>query len=159
MKRILVISMAFLVGPAWSHGGDPHAKAKPRELSTEEHPFGREGDPAKATRRIRVDMSDKMRFTPAEIEVRRGETVTFEVRNRGKALHEMVIGTRKELEKHAELMRKHPGMEHDEPYMAHVSPGKSGRMTWTFTQPGEFLFGCLVPGHFEAGMVGRIVVR
>jgi len=50
-------------------------------------------------------------------------------------------------------------MEHDEPYMAHVAPGKTERIVWRFTKPGEFHYGCLVPGHFEAGMVGKIVVR
>ena len=49
-------------------------------------------------------------------------------------------------------MRKHPGMEHDEPYMAHVHPGKTETIIWQFTKPGAFYYGCLVPGHFEAGM-------
>jgi Cu/Ag efflux protein CusF len=70
----------------------------------------------------------------------------------------MVLGTRKELEEHAEMMRKHPGMEHDEPHMLHVAPGRSGEMGWRFTKAGEFMYGCLEPGHFEAGMVGSIVV-
>jgi uncharacterized cupredoxin-like copper-binding protein len=56
-------------------------------------------------------------------------------------------------------MRMHPGMEHDEPYMAHVAPGKTQRMVWQFTNPGEYYYGCLVPGHFEAGMVGKVIVR
>jgi uncharacterized cupredoxin-like copper-binding protein len=73
-------------------------------------------------------------------------------------MHEMVIGTMPELKEHAELMKKHPGMEHDEPYMAHVAPGKTETMVWQFTKAGEFNFGCLVPGHFEAGMVGQIRV-
>ena len=64
----------------------------------------------------------------------------------------------KELEKHAEFMRKHPGMEHDEPYMAHVKPGNTERITWKFTKPGTFHYGCLVAGHFEAGMKGSVIV-
>jgi len=120
--------------------------------------FGRAGDPAKAARKIRIEMSDTMRFTPDAIEVRRGETVSFEVVNAGRVLHEMVIGTEAELEAHAQLMKKFPGMEHDEPYMAHVDPGKAGRIVWQFTRPGEYRFACLVPGHFESGMTGRITV-
>jgi uncharacterized cupredoxin-like copper-binding protein len=50
-------------------------------------------------------------------------------------------------------------MEHDEPYMAHVAPGKTDTIVWQFTRAGEFHFGCLVPGHFEAGMVGTITVK
>jgi uncharacterized cupredoxin-like copper-binding protein len=63
-----------------------------------------------------------------------------------------------DLKAHAELMRKHPGMEHDEPHMAHVAPGKSGEIGWQFTRVGKFYYGCLIPGHFEAGMVGKVTV-
>jgi uncharacterized cupredoxin-like copper-binding protein len=80
------------------------------------------------------------------------------VRNDGKVKHEMVIGTMEELKAHAEMMKKHPGMEHDEPYMAHVAPRKSETLIWQFTKAGTFYFGCLEPGHFEAGMVGKLEV-
>jgi uncharacterized cupredoxin-like copper-binding protein len=104
-------------------------------------------------------MSDTMRFNPAQLVVRQGETVRFVVRNSGKTFHELVLGTLQQLQEHAELMRKHPGMEHDEPYMAHVAPGKTERIVWQFTKAGEFFYGCLVPGHFESGMIGKIAVR
>ena len=83
----------------------------------------------------------------------------LERKNSGKTIHEIVFGTMKELKEHAELMRKHPGMEHDEPYMAHVAPGKSERIVWQFTKAGEFYYGCLIPGHFEAGMIGKVIVK
>ena len=121
--------------------------------------FGQTGDPRKAKRTVKVDMSDAMRFAPAEISVKRGETVRFVVTNSGKQMHEMVLGTMKELKEHAEMMKKHPGMEHDEPYMAHVQPGKKAQIVWQFTKAGEFHYGCLIPGHFEAGMVGRVRVE
>lgn len=143
---------------AVSAHGDNKAGKGARAISTEEKPFGREGDPKRVTRTMTVEMSDRMRFTPNELTIRQGETVRFRVKNSGKVLHEMVLGTMTELKEHADLMKKHPGMEHDEPYMAHVSAGKSGTMLWQFTKAGEFHFGCLVPGHFEAGMVGRIKV-
>ena len=120
--------------------------------------FGQTGDPRKAKRTVKVDMSDAMRFAPAEISVKRGETVRFVVTNSGKQMHEMVLGTMKELKEHAEMMKKHPGMEHDEPYMAHVQPGKKAEIVWQFTNAGEFHYGCLIPGHFDAGMVGKVRV-
>ena len=144
-------------GLTWAHGDGK--KDAHRKISTEEKPFGREGDPKKASRTITVDMSDKMRFTPGEITVRRGDTVRIMVKNSGKVLHEMVLGTLQELKDHAELMRKFPNMEHDEPYMAHVKPGATERIVWQFTKPGEYHFGCLVPGHFEAGMMGKVIVK
>jgi uncharacterized cupredoxin-like copper-binding protein len=144
-----------------AHGEKEHsAKAKAFDASkVEDTAFGREGDPKKVTRTVRVDMSDAMRFTPAKITVKRGETIRFIPANKGKVLHEMVIGTPDELKKHAELMKRFPEMEHEEAYMAHVQPGKSGEIVWQFTNTGDFQFACLIPGHFEAGMVGKVTVK
>jgi uncharacterized cupredoxin-like copper-binding protein len=127
-------------------------------LAHEETAFGRSADPRKATRTVRVEMSDAMRFQPAEIRVRRGELIRFVAVNRGKVMHEMVIGTLQDLKQHAALMREHPHMEHDEPHMTHVAPGKRGEIGWQFTRAGEFYYACLIPGHFEAGMIGKVTV-
>jgi uncharacterized cupredoxin-like copper-binding protein len=158
MKTTLAAVLALcLAAPALAHEKS-HAAPKIDYATAEEHAFGRAADPRKAARTVRVRMTDQMRFDPAEITVKRGEVVRFVPVNRGKVMHEMVLGTMEDLKKHAELMRKHPGMEHDEPHMAHVAPGKSGEMGWQFTKAGEFFFGCLIPGHFEAGMIGKVKV-
>ncbi len=161
IQRILITTLLVALQASAHAHTDSHAKKsdKAAAISTEEKAFGRQGDPKKVSRTINVDMADTMRFTPAELAIKRGDTIRFVVKNKGQVLHEMVIGTKKELEEHAELMRKHPNMEHDEPYMAHVSAGKQETMVWQFTKSGEFYFGCLVPGHFEAGMVGKIIVK
>ena len=159
IKLFLAAAASLLAAPeTLAHTEGRHAPQAKKSISSQEHPWGREGDPRKATRTITVDMSDAMRFDPSRIEVKAGETVRFVVRNAGKALHEMVIGTHDELAKHAELMRRHPGMEHDEPYMAHVAPGNREEIAWTFTKAGTFMYGCLIPGHWESGMKGTIVV-
>jgi uncharacterized cupredoxin-like copper-binding protein len=121
--------------------------------------FGREGDPRKVQRVIRIDMSDAMRYFPDQIRVKRGATVRFVIRNGGKLPHEMVLGTMDALKQHATLMRQSGSMDHEEANMAHVAPGTSGRLVWQFTKTGEFYYGCLIPGHFEAGMIGTVVVR
>jgi len=158
--QVIMVALAFSVSSsAFAHVEKGKATKEKKAISTEEQPFGREGDPKNAKRTIKVDMSDKMRFTPGELTIKPGETVRFEVKNSGKIMHEMVLGTMDELKKHAELMKKHPGMEHDEPYMAHVAPGKTEQIVWQFTKAGEYFYGCLVPGHFEAGMIGKVVVR
>lgn len=145
-------SQAFAHGPA-----DQGAKAA-RKISTEERAFGREGDPKKVSKTIQVEMADTMRFTPDALTVKAGDTVKFVVKNSGKQMHEMVLGTEKELKEHAALMLKFPTMEHEEPYMAHVAAGKKEEIVWQFTRAGEYHFGCLIPGHYEAGMKGRIMV-
>jgi uncharacterized cupredoxin-like copper-binding protein len=152
---LFAAALAAFVPLVLAHGD---ARKANRPVSTEETAFGREGDPKKISRTVSVDMNDEMRFKPAELTVKRGETIRFRVKNSGKVTHEMVLGTMAELREHAELMRKHPGMEHDEPYMVHVAPGKTETMIWQFTKPGDFHYGCLVPGHFEAGMIGKLTV-
>ena len=159
ISMTLAALLAFVSHAAWSHGDSGHKAGAKKTISTEEKPFGREGDAKKATRTIKIGMADTMRFTPSEITVKPGETVRFVASNGGKIMHEMVLGTMKELKEHAEVMKKHPGMEHDAPYMAHIAPGKSGDIVWQFTKPGEFYYACLIPGHFEAGMIGKVVVK
>jgi len=146
-------------GPAFSHGDAGVGRTPLDPAAVEPTSFGRAGDPGKATRTMRISMSDTMRFSPALLTIKKGETVRFIVRNDGKVLHEVVLGTDAELTKHADLMRRFPTMKHDEPHMVHVEPGQSGSFTWTFDRAGEFRFACLIPGHFQAGMVGTVVVR
>lgn len=161
MKHLLqatIITLGFVSTGALAHGEKPHAQKFSAAQLAEEKPFGKAGDPKKVTRTITFHMTDKMRFDPAQITVRQGETIRFVARNDGKLMHEMVIGTMKDLREHAEQMKKFPNMEHDEPYMAHVAPGKSEEIIWQFTKAGEFDFACLIAGHFDAGMMGKINV-
>lgn len=155
--KIFSMPLAFLIGTAFAHGDKPHAGGV-RYPDAVQTAFGRAADPKKAKRTIEVDMTDDMRFKPAEITVKRGEIVRFVPKNKGKVMHEMVLGRMADLKQHAELMRKFPDMEHDEAYIAHVAPGKTGEIGWQFTKSGSFHYGCLIPGHFEAGMVGRVIV-
>jgi uncharacterized cupredoxin-like copper-binding protein len=159
--HILAISTAlYAASTAMAHSDQAHSELRKFDTSkVEATPFGHQGDPKKVTRTLRVNMNDKMRFEPEQIQVRKGETIRFVVANHGAVLHEMVLGTAQALKEHAELMKKHPGMEHDEPSMTHVKPGAKGEIVWQFTQAGEFQFACLIPGHFEAGMVGKVIVK
>lgn len=144
---------------AHSHAQHESKPVLKKSRKSADRPYGREGDPRKVTRVIRIDMSDAMRYFPDQIRVKRGDTVRFNVRNTGELPHEMVIGTMDDLKQHAEMMKKHGDMPHDDANVAHVGPGGSGRIVWQFTRAGEFYYGCLIPGHFDAGMIGTIVVR
>jgi uncharacterized cupredoxin-like copper-binding protein len=158
LKSLLVAALVAASPAAIAHGEKSHDAGRAGPVVKEQKPWGIAGD-AKAVRRtIEVRMTDNMRFQPDRIEIREGETVRLVVRNAGKLLHEFVLGTKRDLDEHAEQMKKFPDMEHDEPYMAHVGPGKAGDIVWTFNRPGEFLFACLLPGHYQAGMVGQVKV-
>jgi uncharacterized cupredoxin-like copper-binding protein len=145
-------TLPVLAAPAHGH------ESRKGPVVKEQKDWGIAGDARNAKRSIAVGMADNMRFTPERIEVRHGETVKFVVRNTGKVMHEFVIGTQAENARHAELMLKFPNMEHDEPYMAHVPPGKTGEIVWTFNRAGEFEFACLIAGHYQGGMVGKLIV-
>ena len=160
LLRVLAAAVAVTASSVYAHTDKPGAAVhKFHAAKVEDTPFGRQGDPKKASRTIRVGMNDKMRFDPESITVKRGETIRFVVANKGAVLHEMVLGTPQALKEHAEVMKKHPGMEHDEPSMTHVKPGATGEIVWQFTKAGNFEFACLIPGHFEAGMVGKVAVK
>ncbi|MEJ7688795.1 MAG: cupredoxin family protein [Variovorax sp.] len=120
--------------------------------------IGKPGTATKATRTVKVDMTDGMRFNPSSIQVKQGETVRFVVTNSGKLKHEMVLGTDAELKAHYEEMKKNPEMEHDDPNMVTLDAGKTGEVVWQFTRAGKVDFACLQPGHYEAGMKGAVNV-
>lgn len=120
--------------------------------------IGKPGVAARASRTITIEMSDTMRFTPSNIQVKQGDTVRFIVKNAGQVKHELSLGTEKELLEHLEQMKKFPDMEHDEPGKVTLAPGMQGEIVWQFTKAGTVNFACLIPGHYEAGMKGAIQV-
>lgn len=156
MKSTLLLALLLAVPLAHAHGDKKHAPAA--ETVAEQTAWGIAGKSAQVNRTLTIAMADTMRFTPDTLAVQEGDTVRFVVRNRGRMLHEMVIGTPAELAKHAAMMAKFPNMEHDEAYMVHVDPGKTGDIVWHFNRAGSFEFACLIAGHYEAGMRGTITV-
>ncbi|MBL8308801.1 MAG: cupredoxin family protein [Burkholderiales bacterium] len=158
----LLVSAVFLATAlptyVYAHGNEDHDNKKVQPVKKEQKDWGIAGDAKAVKRTVTLSMTDNMRFTPDFVEVKQGETVKFVVKNSGNVLHELVIGTKKELDEHAALMMKFPNMEHDEPYMAHVSAGKTGEIIWHFNRAGDFDFACLIAGHYQAGMVGKIKV-
>lgn len=120
--------------------------------------IGKPGVASKVTRTVNVDMTDDMRFHSSLIDAKQGETIRFVAKNSGKVKHEMVLGTAKDLKDHYEVMKKNPEMEHADANMVTVAPGKSGEIIWQFTKAGKVDFGCLQPGHYDAGMKGLVNV-
>jgi uncharacterized cupredoxin-like copper-binding protein len=136
-------------------------------LAHEEHgtfSAGEPGDPKKPARTIRVLMIDygdekDMRFEPNVITVRKGEQIRFVLENDGTESHEFMLATIAENRKHATLMKKYPEMKHDDPNGKRLAVSEHGELLWRFTNPGEFEFACLIPGHYEAGMHGKLIVK
>ncbi|MFA6313362.1 MAG: cupredoxin family protein [Sterolibacterium sp.] len=121
--------------------------------------FGEAGVAAEITRTVTVNMTDTMRFSPASLTAKQGETIRFVVKNTGQLKHEFVLGSTKELKEHYEVMKKNPEMEHADANMVTVAPGQTGEVVWKFSKSGKVDFACLQPGHYDAGMKGRILVK
>ena len=152
---LLALSMGLAPMSLFAHGEEHEDEVQYDPVVTD---FGSYDPSMTPVRTIEVTMGDDMRFSPDVINVNQGDVIRFVHTNTGQLMHEFVLGTPESLAEHAEMMKKFPNMEHSEPYMAHVAPGESGEIVWQFSTPGEFGFGCLIPGHFDAGMKGRVMV-
>ncbi len=160
MKTFLTFSGAALVGALAAGAAFASAGAPGHGHAT--FSAGEPGNPKKPARIVQVTMREgdgKMMFIPATVEVRVGEQIRFMLRNNGELDHEFILATTVENEKHAEEMKKNPEMEHDDPNATRVAPKKLKEIVWKFTKRGKFEFGCLIPGHREAGMTGHVTVK
>ena len=149
--------LGFAVG---DHSGGHHMPEHDMASMSQAASFyGQPGKQDQVNRSIEVEMDDNMRFTPSEIEVKAGETIKFVIINKGKIAHEMVIGSLDELKEHAAEMLAMPNMQHSEPNMITLEAGQRGELIWQFAEATMVDFACLIPGHTEAGMVGKIHVE
>jgi uncharacterized cupredoxin-like copper-binding protein len=152
LSGLLLMSTGAVAGPGdagHSHGHSSFSAGEP----------GNSKKPARVVNVVMREGDGKMMFVPDRLEVKRGEQVKFVLRNNGELAHEFVLATTAENLKHAEDMKKTPDMEHDDPNAKRLDPSKSDELVWRFTKAGEFEYGCLIPGHREAGMTGTIVVK
>jgi uncharacterized cupredoxin-like copper-binding protein len=145
---IALIALSTAAAPARSHEHHAH----------ESYSAGEPGDATKPARTIEIEMSE-MTYEPIRLEVKRGEQIRFVLRNAGTEDHEFLLATTKENLKHAEVMKKNPHMEHDDPNGVRLGPKKSAEIVWKFTKPGTFEYSCLIPNHREYGMVGHVTVK
>lgn len=91
---------------------------------------------------ITVDIKE-FKFTPSEIQIKPGK-VKFEVTNSGSAVHEFLI---------FESGKTTPIVS-----MKNMANGQTVESNVVEIKEGVYDMGCYLPGHFEAGMKGKIVV-
>jgi uncharacterized cupredoxin-like copper-binding protein len=155
LRLALLPLLMLAAGAALAHGPEEHG-------SNNNVTFGEPGDDKAQARIIEVSMREgdgKMLFAPDVVTVTKGEQVRFRVKNEGELEHEFVLGTAEEIKEHAEMMRAMPDMKHNDPNAKRLGPKASGDIVWKFTTAGAFEFACLIPGHIEAGMKGKIIVK
>ncbi|MCT9000322.1 cupredoxin domain-containing protein [Chelativorans intermedius] len=159
MKRLImaVASMAALTSIAYAGGNhaDGHGEADMMAI-------GKPGEAAAAGRSVTITMKENddgaMVFEPASLKIEEGETIRLTFVNEGELEHEFVMDVHESILEHKALMEKFPEMEHDDPNAVRLGAGAKGEIVWTFAKAGEFEFACLIPGHYESGMKGDIIV-
>ena len=144
-----IVREVALEAPAYAHTGHDFIAGDP-------------GDPKKPYRTIEITMregSGVMSYEPNRIEVKKGEQVMFVLLNAGALPHEFLLDSVENNAKHKIEMQKNPEMEHDDPNGKRVESKNDAKMLWRFSKTGTFEFACLIPGHYEAGMKGIVVVK
>lgn len=120
--------------------------------------LGHAGNAAQVERTVRITTLDT-RFDKKLLQVRAGETVLFVVSNTGKLKHEFVIGNAREQAAHELEMQQMGDMDMpDEPNAIMLKPGQTKTLIWTFGSERELEYACHTPGHYAAGMIGKISV-
>lgn len=172
-KLFVGVAIAAFANPAWADGNHKHGSAAI-------------GEPAKAssaTRTVEITLGDNF-FEPESVQVKAGETIRFVLKNTGDFLHEFNIGTaamHAEHQKEMAMMVEHGmltptginqemmkmdhskmgghSMKHDDPNSVLLAPKETKELVWKFPRAGELEFACNIPGHYEAGMVGKVQFR
>jgi len=126
----------------------PTPAPSPTVAAPTQAPLGFTPGTKDSPRKVDIVGDDQLTFWPNVVVVAEGETVTFNVKATGKAVHEFMVGPE------ADTFADKEGT----PEVADIMPGTSKSLTVTFDGPGPYAFACHAPGHFEAGMQGYIVV-
>lgn len=121
--------------------------------------LGKIGNANNISKTVEINMTDNMRYSLDNLEIKQGETVRFIVKNTGVIRHEFVLGNATEIAEHYEIMKKAPTMKHDDDQSLSLAPNTSGEIIWEFTEAGSVQFACLEIGHYDAGMKGTIVIN
>lgn len=138
--------------PQWMQSGHSHG----------DRASGIDVTALQVTRVVEVRMDDKMRIYPDQLEFQAGQAVRLVVHNAGRLPHELVLGSAEQIREHAQQMKQGQAHAHNHGAAGaaaiEVEPGKTGELVLRFAQPGRFEMACLIPGHYEAGMRGRLTV-
>jgi uncharacterized cupredoxin-like copper-binding protein len=160
--------------PEWAAGGHSHGDTvSAAHDDHKDHAPDSASTPAlqalQISRSIEVTLLDSMKFTPDSIQVSAGETIRFVVRNKGKLAHEMVLGHAQAIAAHAKEMQAMASAGNTDHQHEHggsagaiavsVPAGEVREWVVKFDEAIELEIACLVPGHYEAGMKGKLNVQ
>ena len=140
--------------------------------------IGSKGKLSDVIRTIKVKMYDNY-YEPSTFNIKKGETIKFEVSNLGELVHEFNIANammhlkhQPEMEKMVEneillgdkidkdqmhkmaAMDKSMGHSHSNSVL--LAPKEKGIIIWKFENAVDIEIACNVPGHYQAGMIAAV---
>lgn len=165
MRLMTIVLAASLLAPANAFAHEDHGNHGSHMMPPE---AGKPGKASEAARTVTIVAADS-EFNPTVVQVKAGETVRFLVRNDGKLVHELTIGTKAMQAEHqsemlgfavsgaieADRIDRAKLGTHDHGNNVLLEPGQSGEIVWTFAKATDLEFGCNIPGHYESGMKGE----
>ena len=143
--------------------------------------IGSKGKETDVTRVIKVVMYDNY-YEPNSFQIKKGETIKFEVENAGMLVHEFNIANKMMHMKHQpEMMKmveneilladsidkeKMKKMAKMDKAMAHshsnsvlLEPKQKGEIIWKFDNAVNIEVACNVPGHYQVGMIAKVDIN
>lgn len=163
IRIFLTAAMLFALAlPVQAGGSHKDGYGHAPENQFRSRPVGHPGELANVQKTANIMMTETAEgdvvFEPNQLSLKAGTTVRFVIRNSGSLRHEFYLDSRQGVLEHKDEMEEDPSSMHMEPNLIHIDPGERNEIVWTFTTPGEFEFACLILGHYDAGMSGRIRV-
>ena len=163
MKKIILLLVLI---PSISFGGTMNM-------------IGEKGDPAEVSKVIEVKMYDNY-YEPNKFEIKKNQTIKFIVYNYGELVHEFNIATKEMHLKHQpemmkmvvndiivggkidknkmkEMSKMDHSMSHSHSNSVLLEPNQSAELIWKFNSDANLEVACNIPGHYESGMVAKII--
>ena len=153
---LMAVVLSLIAGVTFAGGNHAHKHGHAHGENDSSAIVGKPGNPENVSRTIELQMTFK-HFKPSRINVKKGETIKFVLKNVSEKKHEIMIGTMEELKEHAKAMRKNPDWVHVDPNQVAVEAGNTRELIWQFTEAGTIPFACPRHGHFRS-MRGEIKV-
>ena len=141
--------------------------------------IGEKGNDSEVEKIIEVKMFDNY-YEPSEFKINKNQTIKFIVYNYGELVHEFNIATKKMHFKHQpemmkmvvneiivggkidkkkmkEMSKLDHSMSHSHSNSVLLEPNQSAELIWKFNSDANLEVACNIPGHYESGMVAKII--
>ena len=164
MNKIIYFTFALLISSV--------------SLADKNMKIGSKGKLSDVSRTIKVKMYDNY-YEPSTFNIKKGETIKFEVINAGELVHEfnianammhikhqpemermveneILLGDKIDKDKMQKMAAMDKSMGHSHSNSVLLAPKEKGILIWKFENADNIEVACNVPGHYQAGMIAAV---